>query len=253
MQQLVSIIHQALVILGRPFLAISNALINCQSGVLKLTFGNMTLEMNVFKACKMPSGCDDSDVHVVDMVYDFDVLELLSVFDSESASEDGFPEVDRIRWVVDRDNWVSSAIRWIISSQLALKQEAELLKVLRHHRGDARPVHDAQRRLNPTMKEVVKNEVLKLLAVGIIYPIPDSKWCRALHGSQTLRIALSLTRCQSIRQPRTSHRALWAIKQINFSLNAAKGLRKLQISKFDEARREAHENSDLVKEREGLA
>ena len=37
------------IILGRPFLATSNALINCQSGMLKLTFGNMTAELNVFK------------------------------------------------------------------------------------------------------------------------------------------------------------------------------------------------------------
>ncbi|XP_042950123.1 uncharacterized protein LOC122282238 [Carya illinoinensis] len=86
----VSTIHQTPIILGRPFFAALNALINCRSGVLKLTFGNMILEMNVFNACKMPSGCDDSDVHVVDMVYDFDVLELLSVFDSNSAYEDGF-------------------------------------------------------------------------------------------------------------------------------------------------------------------
>ena len=33
-----------------------------------------------------------------------------------------------------------------------------------------------QRRLNPTLQEVVKKEVLKLLNVGIIYPISDSKW-----------------------------------------------------------------------------
>lgn len=38
------------------------------------------------------------------------------------------------------------------------------------------PRRDPQHRLNPTMKEVVKNEVLKLLDVGIIYPIVDSKW-----------------------------------------------------------------------------
>ena len=31
---------QILVILGRPFLATSNALINCRNGVLKLSFGN---------------------------------------------------------------------------------------------------------------------------------------------------------------------------------------------------------------------
>uniref|UniRef100_A0A2N9HUD7 Retrovirus-related Pol polyprotein from transposon TNT 1-94-like beta-barrel domain-containing protein n=1 Tax=Fagus sylvatica TaxID=28930 RepID=A0A2N9HUD7_FAGSY len=32
------------IILGRPFLATSNALINCRNGVMKLSFGNMTLE-----------------------------------------------------------------------------------------------------------------------------------------------------------------------------------------------------------------
>jgi len=40
---------------------------------------------------------------------------------------------------------------------------------------DAKPVRQMQRRLNPNMKEVVKGEVLKLLDVGIIYPISDSK------------------------------------------------------------------------------
>ena len=39
------------VILGRPFLATSNALINCRSGVLKLSFGNMTVELNIFNTC----------------------------------------------------------------------------------------------------------------------------------------------------------------------------------------------------------
>ena len=33
-----------------------------------------------------------------------------------------------------------------------------------------------QRRLNPNMKEVVRNEVIKLLDDRIIYPISDSKW-----------------------------------------------------------------------------
>ena len=35
------------IILGRPFLATSNAIINCQNGVMQLTFGNMTLELNI--------------------------------------------------------------------------------------------------------------------------------------------------------------------------------------------------------------
>ena len=44
-----------LVILGRPFLATSNALINCCSGLMKLTFGNMTIDLNIFNLGKQPS------------------------------------------------------------------------------------------------------------------------------------------------------------------------------------------------------
>ena len=36
------------IILGRPFLATANAIINFQNGVMQLTFGNMTLELNIF-------------------------------------------------------------------------------------------------------------------------------------------------------------------------------------------------------------
>ncbi|KAF5447388.1 hypothetical protein F2P56_032943 [Juglans regia] len=107
-----------------------------------------------------------------------------------------------------------------------------IMIVLRKHRGaigwtiadikdNARPVYDAQYRLNPTMKEVVKDEVLKLVAVGIIYPISDSKW----------------------------HRAIWVIKHVNMSLDEVSRLRKLQINELDEACRDVYDNTQLAKER----
>ncbi|RVW36265.1 hypothetical protein CK203_103025 [Vitis vinifera] len=40
------------IIIGRPFLATSNAIVNCRNGVMQLTFGNMTLELNIFYLCK---------------------------------------------------------------------------------------------------------------------------------------------------------------------------------------------------------
>ena len=46
---------------------------------------------------------------------------------------------------------------------------------------DAKPVIDHQRRLNPKMKEVVRNEILKLLEAGIIYPVADSQWVSLVH------------------------------------------------------------------------
>ena len=89
----------------------------------------------------------------------------------------------------------------IIASALDQEQEDKLLNVLRKHKeaigwtiGDikgispsicmhrihleenAKTSRECQRRLNPNMKEVVREEVLKLLDVGIIYPISDSQW-----------------------------------------------------------------------------
>ena len=40
------------IILGRPFFATSNAIINYKNGDMKLTFGNMTLELNIFHLSK---------------------------------------------------------------------------------------------------------------------------------------------------------------------------------------------------------
>ncbi|CAL8988366.1 unnamed protein product [Prunus brigantina] len=95
----------------------------------------------------------------------------------------------------------SETLPVIIASQLGPSDEKKLLRVLKEHKtaigwsiadikgisptmcmhkilleDNAMPKRDAQRRLNPNMKEVVRKEVMKLLDVGIIYPISDSKW-----------------------------------------------------------------------------
>ncbi|RDX86066.1 hypothetical protein CR513_32648, partial [Mucuna pruriens] len=85
----------------------------------------------------------------------------------------------------------------IIANNLLLEQEEKLLKVQRQHKkaigwklSDLPSINPficmhrilmeedikLQRRLNPTILDVVKKEVTKLLAVGIIYPILDSQW-----------------------------------------------------------------------------
>ena len=50
-----------------------------------------------------------------------------------------------------------------------------------HLEENAKPSREPQRRLNLTIQEVVKAEVIKLLDVGIIYPISDSKWVSLIH------------------------------------------------------------------------
>ena len=57
------------VILGRPFLATSNAIIHCRGGLMTLSFGNMTVNLNIFNVIK---GMGDEDevceVNMVDSV-----------------------------------------------------------------------------------------------------------------------------------------------------------------------------------------
>ena len=95
----------------------------------------------------------------------------------------------------------SSTLPVIISTSLTVVEEEKLLKVLQDHKhaikwslvdlkgirpsmcmhqilleDGHKPLVEAQRRLNSTMKEVVRKEVLKCLDVGEIYPISDSSW-----------------------------------------------------------------------------
>ena len=56
------------IILGRPFLATSNAIINYQNGVMQLTFGNMTLELNIFHLGKRHMHSEEDDFEEVCLI-----------------------------------------------------------------------------------------------------------------------------------------------------------------------------------------
>ena len=66
------------------------------------------------------------------------------------------------------------AIAWSIADIKGISPKICTHKILmeENHKTSVEP----QRRLNPNMKEVVKEEILKLLDAGIIYPISDSPW-----------------------------------------------------------------------------
>ena len=53
--------HQVPVILGRPFLATANVIINCRNGIMQLTFGNMTLELNIFHLSNRDKTTEDKE------------------------------------------------------------------------------------------------------------------------------------------------------------------------------------------------
>ena len=56
-------------------------------------------------------------------------------------------------------------------------------KLCTHHiytKDDCRPIRKPHRRMNPALREVVKEELQKLLAANFIYPISNNKWASPL-------------------------------------------------------------------------
>ncbi|KAJ0586747.1 putative nucleotidyltransferase, Ribonuclease H [Helianthus annuus] len=239
------------VILGRPFLATANALIDCRNGTVDMTFGNRKVQLNVFSRasdslvsdeCFMADIIDECHPHengvnttetcVICDRKQAELSECLNEAEKElevMAIKDGRPtwthQVESLPEHIDThlkpslesppqvelkelpkhlkyafvgDN---DTLPVIIAANLTKAQEKALMRVLVEYRAaigwtiadlkgispsivmhriiteeGAKPARDAQRRLNPNMRDVVKKEVLKWLDAGIIYPISDSTW-----------------------------------------------------------------------------
>ena len=243
-------------ILGRPFLATANAIIHFRGGLMTLSFGNMTVNLNIFNVIKEIG--DEEDVCEVNMIeflvqnyvdnVSYDDLLMSCLVRPSWVEEVTTLELEFLHCIIEH-NEVLEANGWepkfeilppikdkvlpseekppklelkplpshlkyaflgaeetfpvIISSSLEKDQENKILEILRTHKTaiewtitdikgispvictpriqleeDVKPSRQPQRRLNPIMKEVVKKEVLKLMDVGVIYPIVDSK-CHA--------------------------------------------------------------------------
>ncbi|XP_062113938.1 uncharacterized protein LOC133824940 [Humulus lupulus] len=67
-----------------------------------------------------------------------------------------------------------TAIGWSIADITGISPSMCMHRILLEEW--SKPTREAQQRLNPPMMEVVKKEILKLLSVGIIYPISVSQW-----------------------------------------------------------------------------
>nr|GFA14795.1 reverse transcriptase domain-containing protein [Tanacetum cinerariifolium] len=63
----------------------------------------------------------------------------------------------------------------IIAKDLSVEEKTALITE------DFEPAVQHQRRVNPKIHDVIKNEVLKLLDAGLIYPISDSPWVSPVH------------------------------------------------------------------------
>nr|GEU47185.1 reverse transcriptase domain-containing protein [Tanacetum cinerariifolium] len=67
----------------------------------------------------------------------------------------------------------------IIAKDLSDEEKTALITILMEE--DFEPAVQNKRRVNPKIHDVIKKEVLKLLDVGLIYPISDSPWVSPVH------------------------------------------------------------------------
>ncbi|XP_049397390.1 uncharacterized protein LOC125861568 [Solanum stenotomum] len=158
------------IILGRPFLAIGRALLDVESGELKFQVNEDEVTFNACKSMKHPS-----DIHVVSTIDVIDeagasvshlmcMSEPLKVVHANynEFETQGYEEVKLLLEVLRRH---IKAIGWTIADIVSIP-----------------PVLNINGRLNPSMQEVVKKEIIKWLDAGVIYPIADSKWIYGLRN-----------------------------------------------------------------------
>jgi hypothetical protein len=232
------------VILGRPFLATANTLINCRTKVMKISFDNMAVELNIFDISKKLRECDEIGSaclieEIIDEVIeesstedpleacfaqfgdDLDLDVLLeqanailefAPLENNEKEEAAVPEPPKKELKPLPDNLKykflgpAETLPVIIASDLHAAHEERLLDVLREHKEaigwtiddikgispsvvmhkihleeGTKPSREPQRRLNPSMQEFVRGELIKLLDAGINYPISDSKWVSPIH------------------------------------------------------------------------
>ncbi|OMO93852.1 reverse transcriptase [Corchorus capsularis] len=117
-----------------------------------------------------------SDLHSIppknvkdDLLYLF-----LPIPSSKSVPSIIKPPVVELKPLPDHLKEYKEAIGWSIADIKGISPLIYMHKILLED--EAKPVRQPQRRLNPNMMTVVKDEVVKLLEAGIIYSISDSKW-----------------------------------------------------------------------------
>uniref|UniRef100_A0A803P3Z1 Uncharacterized protein n=1 Tax=Cannabis sativa TaxID=3483 RepID=A0A803P3Z1_CANSA len=148
-QSVVNIESKIPIILGRPFFATVNALINCQNGPMKISFGNMTLEVNIFHTGKQLHV--DDDCHQTFMIDNLvsEEIQLGKKFwkphfealprerETLKSSAEEIPNVqsnqlpEGLKYVFLADG---ETFPVIISSNLQPSEELQLLELLRKYR-----------------------------------------------------------------------------------------------------------------------
>ncbi|CAL2239399.1 unnamed protein product [Prunus armeniaca] len=175
------------ILLGRPFMATTKTVINVQSGLLTMTVLGETFLLaqsnDPLQYILSQSRNDfDEESALMEMVAALEALKpypstlspLIEPLEPSTSDLTPFEEDKLIRVLKE----FKSSVGWSIADIKGISPTMCMHQILLKE--GAKSTREPQKRLNPHMKEVVRAEVLKLLDVGIIYSISDSKWVSAV-------------------------------------------------------------------------
>ncbi|GJR96341.1 reverse transcriptase domain-containing protein [Tanacetum coccineum] len=188
-------------ILGRPFLRTARALIDVHGKQMTLRHDDQSVTFKVGDTKTFSYNIIESvnRVDVIDIACEEYVQEVLEIsesgnptstsdlmIDSRSPSFTPFggnpPDLE----LKDLPSHLEYAflegddkLPIIIAKNLKDEDKTALIKIFNEE--NAKPIVQHQRRVNPKIHEVIKQEVIKLLDAGLIYPISDSPWVSPVH------------------------------------------------------------------------
>ncbi|GJV64403.1 reverse transcriptase domain-containing protein [Tanacetum coccineum] len=201
------------IILGRPFLATAQAMIDVFYKKITLRVGDDEVIFDVDQSIKRPPTKDDECYGIDDLddTINVEAQELLANEEPDSSEEPirritsistSYPVVQETTKPVEVERehlysasaneidekkpelkdfpnhleyaYLHGAIAWKMSNIKGISPSYCTQKILIED--DFKPFIPPQRRLNPKVQDVVKNEIVKLLDSGLIYSISDSSW-----------------------------------------------------------------------------
>jgi preprotein translocase subunit SecA len=123
---------EILVILGRPFLATSNTLINCRMWVMKISFGNITMELNIFQIRKQPLDYDQmNQVCLIKEIVD-EVIEESSIKDPLEACLAQFGEDLDLEKLMEQADALLETASLVSNEKEEIAVPGSLTKELKH-------------------------------------------------------------------------------------------------------------------------
>ncbi|GJV49175.1 DNA-directed DNA polymerase [Tanacetum coccineum] len=188
--------HRIPIILGRPFLATTHAMIDVFNKKISFEVGDEIITFDLEKSMRFP--LSDEDTYCNNP----------ALFSANSIDEEiHTPKLKELPFHLEYDFLDNNGeLPVIISSLLSDQEKRLLLEVLTKHKKalawkisnikgispsycthkilmeeNSKPTVQPQRRLNLKVQDVVKTKILKLLDAGLIYAISDSPWVSPIH------------------------------------------------------------------------